>query len=118
MADYSDFAIKWDLLVSDAWCDADLKKRLMDDPCCVMKERGIDVPDGMDVQVFENTEMTKHYVIPCCPAEEELSEEQLESVAGGFSGHHSGHHSFHCFHCGHHSSHSGGHSGYHSGHFC
>ena len=107
MANLSNFAVKWDLIVSDAWADADLKRRLLEDPRAVMKERGIDVPADVDIQIHENTESTKHFVLPTAPSEEELSEEQLEAVAGGLS-----HHSAHSAHSAH-----SGHSG-HSGHFC
>ena len=118
MADYSDFPIKWELLVSDAWSDDALKKRLLSDPASVMKERGIEVPAGVTVTVHANDDSQKHFVIPSLPAEAELSEEELANVAGG---HH--HLSFHSLHSG---GHSGGHSGHHShhsghhsgGHFC
>jgi len=128
MAEHSDFAIKWELLISDAWGDPALKQRLQDDPETVFKERGIKIPDGVSLKVHASSDTEKHLVIPTQPPEEELSEEQLEAVAGG--GHsHSSHHSqsSHSSHaCNHsqsshsshnsHSSHSSHHS--HHSHFC
>ena len=121
MADFSDFAIKWELLISDAWDDEALKARLIADPAAVFKERGISVPDGVSVKIHESSETEKHLVIPSPPVEEELSEEELEAVAGGgghgHCHHHSHHHSHHrCHHFSHHFSHR--HSHHHCGHFC
>jgi hypothetical protein len=75
--------LKWELLVADAWDDPDLKKRLLSKPEEVFKERGITLPAGMKAKVVESTEETGYFVIPPKPSEEEMSEEELESVAGG-----------------------------------
>lgn len=75
--------IKWELLVADTWDDADLKQRLLSDPAAVLAERGIDIPEGVSVNVVEDTADTINLVLPEAPGEEELSEEELESVAGG-----------------------------------
>jgi hypothetical protein len=41
-----DCYLKWELLVADLWADPALKKRLLDDPAAVLKERGIAFPEG------------------------------------------------------------------------
>ena len=82
----SDWELKWELLVADAWADPALKKRLMDDPAKVLAERGIAVPQGTQVKIIENTANVTHLVIPTKPAEGELSEEELAGVAGGHCG--------------------------------
>ena len=44
----------------------------------------IDVPDGIDVNVVENTDNTVHITMPKAPAGDgELSDEELGNVAGG-----------------------------------
>ncbi len=114
MANNADFGIKWDLLVSDAWSDANLKQRLLNDPASVLGERGIEVPAGVSVKIHASTDSERHLVIPTAPAEEELSEEQLTAVAGGHSVSLSAHA---CGGgCGGHSRQSGGHHS--GGHFC
>ncbi len=76
--------IKWELLIADAWADPELKKRLISDPATVLKERGLKPPAGVTLKVVESTESVQYLVLPPKPAGGELSEEQLESVAGGY----------------------------------
>ncbi|QDU94138.1 NHLP leader peptide family RiPP precursor [Lignipirellula cremea] len=83
MAPNTDWNLKWELLVADAWDDADLKTRLLSDPMAVCKERGIVPPEGVVLKVVENDVSTIHLVLPEAPTEAELSEEELEGVAGG-----------------------------------
>jgi len=79
----ADWELKWELLVADAWADPALKKRLLENPAVVLKERGITVPEGVQVKVVEDSDKVEHLVIPTRPAEGELSEQELSSVAGG-----------------------------------
>ncbi|MBN2216596.1 MAG: NHLP leader peptide family RiPP precursor [Pirellulales bacterium] len=79
-----DWEIKWELLVADVWADPELKQRLLKDPAKVFAERGMTPPEGKDIKILEETEKTWYMVIPEKPAEGELSEEELEGVAGGF----------------------------------
>lgn len=83
MAEGNSNDLKWELLISDCWDDEALKKRLLKDPAAVCKERGIEIPAGVKLNVVENTDAVVNIVIPAPPKEEELSEEQLETVAGG-----------------------------------
>ena len=50
----------------------------------MLKEAGADVPEGLQLKVVENTERLVHLILPPRPESGELSDEQLESVAGGF----------------------------------
>ena len=86
MADMNDFELKWELLVADCWADPALKKRLMDDPAKVLAERGIKLPQGIQAKVVEDSGSVTHLVIPTKPAQGELSESELEAVAGGHCG--------------------------------
>ena len=71
-------------LFAACWKDEALKVRFQSDPKAVLAEYGIDVPDGIDVNVVENTENTVQITMPQAPAGDgELSEEELSSVAGG-----------------------------------
>jgi hypothetical protein len=80
---YGDWDLKWELLVADAWADPDLKKRLLENPAAVLKERGMGLPKGTQVKVLEDSATVMNLVIPNKPAEDELAEEELEEVAGG-----------------------------------
>jgi hypothetical protein len=71
-------------LFAACWKDEALKARFMTDPKAVMAEHGIDVPDGIDVNVVENTDNTVHITMPMAPTGAgDLSDEELGNVAGG-----------------------------------
>ncbi len=46
-----------------------------------MKEEGLEVPDGMEFKVVENSDNVTYIVIP--NKTEELSDEDLDAVSGG-----------------------------------
>ena len=73
-------------LFAACWKDDALKQRFTADPKAVLAEHGIDVPDGIDVNVVENTDNTVHITMPQAPAGAgELSDEELAGVAGGWT---------------------------------
>jgi len=69
-------------LIAKAWSDEDFKARLLADPKAAMKEAGIDVPEGVEIEVVESTQEKAYLVIPANPVGE-LSDEDLDKVAGG-----------------------------------
>lgn len=69
-------------LFAACWKDEALKVRFMSDPKAVLKEHGLDVPDGIDVNVVENTDDCVHITIPARP-NADLSDDLLESATGG-----------------------------------
>ena len=73
-------------LFAACWKDEALKARLMADPKAVLKEHGLDVPDGIDVKVVENADDCVHITLPAPPAGDmDLSDEELSNAAGGCS---------------------------------
>ena len=70
-------------LFAACWKDDALKQRFMNDPKQVLAEYGMDVPDGMDVKVVENSDNTVHITMPMAPRGNELSDEALSAAAGG-----------------------------------
>ena len=73
-------------LFAACWKDEALKARFMTDPKSVMKEHGLDVPDGIDVKVVENADDCVHITLPAPPGGQlELSDDDLGKVAGGFA---------------------------------
>ena len=71
-------------LFAACWRDDALKARFMADPKAVLAERGIDMPDNIDVNVVENSDNTVHITMPQAPAGDgEISDEELGNVAGG-----------------------------------
>ena len=44
---------EWTRIVAQAWADPDFRKRLEKNPRAVLKERGVDVPGDVDLQVID-----------------------------------------------------------------
>ena len=71
-------------LFAACWKDEALKARFMSDPKAVLAEYGMDVPDGMDVNVVENSDNCVHITMPMAPVgHQDLSDEELSAAAGG-----------------------------------
>jgi hypothetical protein len=73
---------QWSQVVAKAWTDANFKKKLLADPAAALKASGLEVPRGLQVKVVENTDQVLYLVLPPKPSGE-ISEEDLEKVAGG-----------------------------------
>jgi hypothetical protein len=76
------YAKQWGLLVARTWSDEGFKRRLLAAPAVALAEQGIPVPPGVEVRVHENTATVVNFTLPPQPSEE-LSDEQLDAVAGG-----------------------------------
>jgi len=72
-------------IVAKAWSDDEFKKRLISNPKEVGKEFGMNLPDGIEVKVVENTDKVFHFVLPPRPSDE-LSDVDLGGVSGGAGG--------------------------------
>lgn len=69
-------------IVARSWGDEDFHAQLLADPTATLAANGFDVPDGKTVQVVEDSDTVMHVLLPSRPSE--LSDEELDSVAGGF----------------------------------
>ena len=73
-----------DLIASRAYYDADFRASLINDPKASLENvTGTELPEAATVTVHEESADSVHLVIPAAPAEE-LSDDQLQAVAGGF----------------------------------
>ena len=70
-------------ILAGAWFDDRFKAKLLADPIVVFKENGIELPEGVEVKVLENTEKVIHLTLPPKPDASELSDDDLDKVAGG-----------------------------------
>ena len=80
-----DWGKRWSKVVAKTWADEGFKKRLLGNPAAVLTEHGLEVSAGRVVHVVENSARALYLVLPAKPSEE-LSEEELEQVAGGAGG--------------------------------
>lgn len=70
-------------LIKKAWADSEFKKQLLSDPKAVIeKELGKALHENLVVKAVEETSNTVYIRIPRNP--EELSDSELDNVAGGF----------------------------------
>lgn len=74
-------------IIDKAWSDEEFKGRLLANPLQAAKEFGIKWPAGRVVRIVEDTDRITHLIVPAKPAEDsaELSDELLESIAGGYA---------------------------------
>ena len=71
-------------VIARSWDDDAYKAQLLSDPRTVLSEAGIDVPDDVDVTISEQQPGQVHFVLPAKPVEGEISDQALQTVAGGF----------------------------------
>jgi hypothetical protein len=68
-------------VIARCWTDPAFKARLLADPVAVLREDGVEVPDGLQVKVLENTQAVQHWVLPSPPRD--VSDAELAQAAGG-----------------------------------
>lgn len=76
---------QWNQLVARCWVDEALKARFLANPAAVMAEFGLQVPAGKTVKAVANTAAELYIVLP--EPQEDLTDDQLDMVAGGFPDH-------------------------------
>jgi hypothetical protein len=73
-------------IIAQTWKDEAYKQQLLNNPKPVIeREFGVQLPSEIGVQVLEENPTTLYFVLPTRPdlSGAELSDEQLETVAGG-----------------------------------
>lgn len=70
------------MVIDRAQSGPEYRKRLMAEPRAAFRELDIDLPPGFKVTVLEST-ATSHYLVLPPRDGDELSDEDLEAVAGG-----------------------------------
>ena len=79
----NDQSNQYQQLIAKCWADEDFKQRLLNNPAETLKAEGMELPEGVRVQVVENTSQDFTLVIPARPTD--LSDEELGGAHGGSS---------------------------------
>ena len=69
-------------IITKCWDDAAFKERLLADPAATLAAEGVQVPEGVTVNVAVDAEDVRTLVIPLPPTAG-LSDAELHQVAGG-----------------------------------
>ncbi|MGA2082257.1 MAG: NHLP leader peptide family RiPP precursor [Holophaga sp.] len=69
-----------DRVIAKAWADEEFKAALMADPRAALKAQGIEVPEGVTLNVLENSDNVINLVLPKAP-EMGLTEETLGTTS-------------------------------------
>ena len=77
----NDQAKQYQQIIAKCWADEAFKQQLMADPAATLKQEGIEVPEGVTINVCENTESVAHLVIPQRP--QVLADEVMEGLPSG-----------------------------------
>ena len=85
MAEQNEQAKQWAKIVAKAWADEDYKKRLMDDPASVLSDEGMELPEGVKINVVEATDKQAWMVLPPKPADGKIEEGESRLAASGLS---------------------------------
>jgi Nitrile hydratase, alpha chain len=70
-------------VIAKAWGDDAFRAQLLADPNAALAAEGITAPEGKTFAIVEDTDDVVHVVLPARPTE--LSDDELDSVAGGMS---------------------------------
>lgn len=58
---------KWAKIVARAWASKDYKMRLLSEPAAILKEEGLEIPDGLDIKCLETTGKQSWLILPPKP---------------------------------------------------
>jgi hypothetical protein len=62
-----DDGLKMGQIVARCWSDPEFKLRFVEDPKSVFREYEIPVPESLDIEVLENNETKRYFLLPASP---------------------------------------------------
>ena len=83
MANQEEQSRQMQQIIAKCWSDEAFKEKLVADPHAILAAEGVEIPEGVNIKVLSNSAETFHFVIPAMPEGKELSDDELDGVAGG-----------------------------------
>lgn len=77
-----DDGLKMGQIVARCWSDEAFKAKFLKDPKAILAEYDVAVPEGIDIEVVENTKDKRFFLLPDSPQNGEMSHEDLSQVNG------------------------------------
>ena len=72
-------------LVARAWSDNSFKSKLLNNPTNALAEVGVAVPEGIAVEVLQDTTEKMHLVLPAAPNDSSHKDQELERISGAMT---------------------------------
>lgn len=69
-------------VIARTWTDDAFKRQLAADPNGVLSAEGVEIPNGVNVRVLEETDSQYYLVLPTKPAEIDVSDSQSDAGMG------------------------------------
>lgn len=69
---------QWAKIIAKAWLDEIFKRRLINNPTTVLRENGIDFPQGLKINILEGKPGEVNVTLPPRPEHTEGNVEELE----------------------------------------
>ncbi len=69
----------WNTLLAELYGSPDLMNRFLAHPAEVLREKGIPLPEGIEIKALADTASVRHVVIPYLDPEGETATEQIET---------------------------------------
>ena len=70
-------------VIGQAMSDPAFRKRLLADPAGTLRRAGVEIPEGVTIEVVEDTATRVHLVLPSNPIDDSVTEAELERAVGG-----------------------------------
>lgn len=70
-------------IIGQAMSDLNFRKKLLADPVQTLRAAGVEVPEGVSVQVVEDTATLLHMVLPAVDTEGAVADSDLNAVSAG-----------------------------------
>ena len=73
-------------VIGQAMSDPSFRGRLLADPAGTLSGAGVEVPEGVTIEVVEDTATRLHLILPAMLQDGDIVDQDLEAIVGGMAG--------------------------------